>query len=301
MIFNIGSGSPAGETLFITAPAGVTVTVQKDGRTKMKIADNNGLATFRGLTNGFWSVQISDGEQTSTRLIEIVSGYSMTMAFFSAIINVKYPAGSICTCSDGTTTLTATDTSGSFAFDVPNAGTWTVTSTNGEFTKSETIVITTEGQNESIELLYYQYLFNDGSMYNSVTGGWQGIGPCAQSTTDNTIPTIDTATGAMVVTTRVSNKNTDGCSIQTAKEIDLTPYNKLWFDVAAINGSDIKAGIKGTMQDDWVYTLVNGKALVAGMNEIDISSMTGSHTIIVSIVNLNGVSTSITFNSIYLE
>lgn len=301
MIFNIGSGSPAGETLFITAPAGVTVTVQKDGRTKMKIADNNGLATFRGLTNGFWSVQISDGEQTSTRLIEIVSGYSMTMAFFSAIINVKYPAGSICTCSDGTTTLTATDTSGSFAFDVPNAGTWTVTSTNGEFTKSETVVITTEGQNESIELLYYQYLFNDGYMYNSVTGGWIASALCAEPTTENITPTIDTSSGTMVVTTRVATKNTEGCSIITTNAIDLTPYNKLWFDIDSANANELYAGTKGSSTGDYTYAMLNSKTLVPGMNEIDISSVSGTHAIAVCIVSASGSSSSVTFNSIYLE
>ena len=46
-----------------------------------------------------------------------------------AIIGVTYPAGSVCTCADGTRTLTARDTSGKAVFVIPSAGTWTVTAT----------------------------------------------------------------------------------------------------------------------------------------------------------------------------
>ena len=79
-----------------------------------------------------------------------------------AFIVVTYPAGSTCTASDGTTTLTAPDTSGSWVCKVPNAGTWTVTSTNGTDTATANVSITTEGQSESVELSYALYLIKDG-------------------------------------------------------------------------------------------------------------------------------------------
>ena len=79
-----------------------------------------------------------------------------------AFIIVSYPAGSTCTASDGTTTLTAPDTSGSWVCKVPNAGTWTVSCTDGTDTASATVTITTEGQSESVALSYALYLVKDG-------------------------------------------------------------------------------------------------------------------------------------------
>lgn len=43
---------------------------------------------------------------------------------FFSIIYVTYPPGSLCTCSDGTYMLSATDTSGKYIFLLPKEGTW---------------------------------------------------------------------------------------------------------------------------------------------------------------------------------
>ena len=64
---------------------------------------------------------------------------------FMATINVTYPAGSTCSATDGTTTLTAPDTSGSWACVVPNTGTWTVTCTDGTSTATTSVSITEDG------------------------------------------------------------------------------------------------------------------------------------------------------------
>lgn len=48
-----------------------------------------------------------------------------------AAISVTYPIGSVCTCSNGSKTLKAKDTSGSFLFLVPSGGEWTVSCTDG--------------------------------------------------------------------------------------------------------------------------------------------------------------------------
>lgn len=80
-----------------------------------------------------------------------------------AIIGVTYPAGSICTCSNGSKTLTAKDTTGQAIFIIPSAGTWTVTATDGDETKSVTVEITTEGQVETVSLAYFSgYFYNEG-------------------------------------------------------------------------------------------------------------------------------------------
>ena len=71
-----------------------------------------------------------------------------------AVIGVTYPEGSTCTATDGTTTLSAPDTSGTWACVVPNAGTWTLECTDGTDTATETVTITAEGQVETVEVDY---------------------------------------------------------------------------------------------------------------------------------------------------
>ena len=95
-------------------------------------------------------------------VFNMVGGGSGSGSDTYAFIIVAYPAGSTCTASDGTTTLAAPDTSGSWVCKLPNAGTWTVTSTNGTDTASATVTITTEGQSESVALSYALYLVKDG-------------------------------------------------------------------------------------------------------------------------------------------
>ena len=74
-----------------------------------------------------------------------------------AAISVTYPAGSVCTATNGTITLTAADTSGQVVFWIPEPSstpeTWTVSCTDGTLTYSDTAVITKEG--DSIEILLF--------------------------------------------------------------------------------------------------------------------------------------------------
>lgn len=58
-----------------------------------------------------------------------------------AIISVTYPSGSVCTCTKGSTVLTAEDTSGKFLFNIPESGTWIVNCTDGVYTVSENVNI----------------------------------------------------------------------------------------------------------------------------------------------------------------
>jgi hypothetical protein len=81
-----------------------------------------------------------------------------------AFLIVSYPAGSTCTASNGTTTLTAPDTSGNWVCKVPNAGTWPVSCTNGTDTASTAVTITTEGQREEVALSYTIYLIQSGDL-----------------------------------------------------------------------------------------------------------------------------------------
>ena len=143
-----------------------------------------------------------------------------------AVISVTYPAGSVCTCSDGTKTLSLKDTSGQGFFLIPYAGTWIVTATDGTNTKSESVEITSEGQSKSVELSYWHgELYYNGNQYVDITGGWIKY--------ENTI-TITFGASSITATGGVSGSlNTS--AIYTSKKVDLSAYNAL--RVTATNDS----------------------------------------------------------------
>lgn len=91
-----------------------------------------------------------------------------------AAIGVEYPAGSACTCTNGTKTLKAKDTSGKWVFAIPEAGKWTVTATDGTNSKSVDVEITTQGQSEKVVLSYQLVLLDGADLCEAVTGGWSG-------------------------------------------------------------------------------------------------------------------------------
>ena len=56
-------------------------------------------------------------------------------------IGVQYPVGWACTCTKGSTTLTAKTTTGLIVFNLPAAGTWTVKATTGSGSSAQPKVI----------------------------------------------------------------------------------------------------------------------------------------------------------------
>lgn len=149
MIFNVtGGGGGTGCTLTITAPVGATVTVSKDGKSKPSKVATTGTVVFKGLETGTWTITISNGTDTATKTVEIKADYQAEITFFSATINITYPAGLTCTATDGVTTLNAPDTSGTWACVVPNKGKWTITA--GEW--SGEADMTTSGQTETVRV-----------------------------------------------------------------------------------------------------------------------------------------------------
>lgn len=177
---------------------------------------------------------------------------------FSATINITYPAGSTCTCSDGTTTLSAPDTSGTWACIVPNAGTWTASSTDGDKSESADVVITTDGQTESVTLLYITYLFRGGETYDSLTGGWQG--------------TVNAEKQALELAAAAGKT----ASVYTKSKVDLTNFST----VSARTNSNVYIGLNII-----IASAINtsGKVATASLNgaktelSLDISNITGEY------------------------
>ena len=267
---DVTEGGGAGGNLKVIALAGVAVTVTKGSKVKQKVADAAGVAMFTGLETGTWTVTLPADVSPPTRTVDIDVDYVVVIAYFSATINITYPAGSTCTCSDGTTTLSAPDTSGTWACAVPNAGTWTVNSTNGDKSKSADVVITANGQSESVTLLYITYLFKDGETYDSLTGGWQG--------------TVNTEKQALQLT--ASAGKTAG--VWTQNKVDLTDYSS----VSVKSDSNVFIGLSIIIASAIGST--SGQVATASISgteselSLDISAITGEYFVWLSAYSEKG-------------
>ena len=230
-----GSGGGSGGTLTVTAPANVTVTVSKDGKTKTKNSGTSGVVVFKGLASGTWTVTITGDGKTAQKNVVVTTDYSTMIAFFAATINITYPAGSTCTCSDGTTTISAPDTSGTWTCIVPNAGTWTVAATDGVENTSESVSITTDGQIAAIELSYLLWLYKSGNTYNAVTGGWSvAEHPSTGGSFDSVLTLND---DSMLLSTEVFGGSVAYANAFTNNSIDLTGVNTLKFKITGIGNT----------------------------------------------------------------
>ena len=216
MIGRVNTGGGTGAALTVNAPAGCTVTVSKDGKTKTKVAGADGVAVFRGLATGQWTVTITDGEQTAQKTVTVTTDYAVELTFFSATIHITYTAGTTCTVSDGVTTLTAPNTSGTWDCVVPNAGSWTVTVVDKGWT--DTVELTQSGQSVDVDLTSY-YLYKAGDEYTRRTGGWD-FAPWEGS----------------AFITSYSSKKSDcislysgigACGVWTKKAIDITNFSTI--------------------------------------------------------------------------
>ena len=264
MIGRVNTGGGSGCILTITAVASETVTISKNGKSKSKTADSKGVAVFRGLDTGKWTITIVRGGVPITRVVAVTADYSVAIPLFAATINITYPSGSTCTCSDGTTTLSAPDTSGTWACIVPNAGTWTVTSTSGTETDSKAVTITTDGQSTSVELSYALFLFKPNAPSDIIAGEWE-------------MPANSAVTAEAELTVKsVNNFNSNRIiSAHTKGQIDLTEYSTLQATCKASGGSDTKLEVYSGS------SVVASTAIGTDLTTVtvDISALSGLHSI----------------------
>lgn len=264
MIGRVNTGGGSGGTLTVTAPANVAVTVSKDGKTKTKNSGTSGVVVFKGLASGTWTVTITGDGKTAQKNVVVTTDYSTVIAFFAATINITYPAGSTCTCSDGTTTLSAPDTSGTWACIVPNAGTWTVTSTSGTETDSKAVTITTDGQSTSVELSYALFLFKPNAPSDIIAGEWEmPANSAVTAEAELTVKSVNNFNGNRIISAR------------TKGQIDLTEYSTLQATCKASGGSDTKLEVYSGS------SVVASTAIGTDLTTVtvDISALSGLHSI----------------------
>ena len=265
----IMSGGGTGCTLVVTGVAGDNVTVSKDGKTYSKTFKDDGTATFKGLKTGTWTVTMTDGTSTASRTVTIDSDYTLTITYFSATINLTYPEGSTCTATDGTTTLSAPDTSGTWACVVPNAGDWTVTATDGTDTATETVTITAEGQVETVELSYILVLVDNGMVV---------VKPVQKAGGSGTY-TYDMTSGAKVL---ASSGSTSSYAMYWT--VDVTYYTTLTFTVKYYIGAYTYGQWEMSTILNTDYTFQN----FIGNKKTDAQTVSGTDDISFDLTNYSG-------------
>lgn len=229
---------------------------------------------------------------------------------FSATINITYPAGSTCTCINGSTTLTAPNTSGTWACTVPNAGTWTVSCTDGTKSKSVDVEITADGQSKSVHLKYVLHLYNNGDQCSTITGGWTaknyGSGGGSASLQDAEIS----------ATATISGNNLRRVGYITSQKVDLTKYTKIYYSGYAKNAGDDETHDYGAFlevfrtntysDDSEKVALMEVKSAGNYGEYLDVSALSGSFYIYVGAfawqtVSSGSVSASMNCKEVFLE
>lgn len=174
MIINMSGGGSPGKivTVHVTygnaTGSGANVVCTNGKKTFAGTADSGGDAVFK-LPKGTWTITADKNGSTSSMSVNVSEDCTVNISLFAATINVTYPAGSTCTATDGTTTLTAPNTSGTWACVVPNTGTWTVSLGSGY---KETVTVNASGENHTVKKWH---LFNLSNQCNYITGGWSSV------------------------------------------------------------------------------------------------------------------------------
>ena len=163
---------------------------------------------------------VSLGTGGITGIVEELEKSEASAGKLFAVIGVTYPAGLTCTCTNGSKTLTAKDTSGKALFVIPSAGTWTVTAVKGSQSASKAVSITAEGQVETVTLMLKLYLFTSG----------EGV-------VDDWTPLYGGYTNAAVTSEKMTLNGGEAfyyfsaAAVTSNNAIDLSGYSKLVVDV----------------------------------------------------------------------
>ena len=194
-----------------------------------------------------------------------------------AIIGVTYPTGSVCTCTEGTKTLTLKDTSGLGIFLIPYAATWTVSCTDGTKTASKDVIITTDGQSKSVTLTYELVLFDNGTDNTAVTGGWTTV-----------------QSNKLYASAHVDGRGEDYDTCESTNKIDLSEYNTIRFEGVTSTNSNgenrtSKVGVEGTYT---TFSIVTNSTIDVDISKVSLAkvqiiteaaSYTGSDTTTVTV------------------
>lgn len=194
-----------------------------------------------------------------------------------ALIGVNYPADSILTCTNGTKTLKAKNTSGKWVFSIPKAGTWTVTCTINELTATQNVVISENDKDtlKIITLIYSGHYYNRGVFTEGITY------------TPVLTPSTATATANETQYTMKSPGSSSFDMYLRFGKVDLTYINKLTFLYSAsVSSGDIdgcifiaQAEVTSFSDAEAITTRTDTKTATEVTVELDVSTFTGEYYI----------------------
>lgn len=278
-MYGFGGGGQGGGRIRVYVDPGshVTLTQTYGGKTKTAVADSSGQALFKGLAGGQWEAVATLNGQTAKGSTIVSLDYDLHLTYFTATINITYPAGLTCKATNGNTTLTAPDTSGTWACVVPNKGTWTITA--GDLT--ETITLNTTGETKAV--IVAQWIVKNGVLAD--------IGLTNRLIKGRTItPTQDT--GYINV---VNALNGQVAGLLTGQTLDLTNARKIVadIDVTTVGTSSSYAQYAGTnlvaatniAAADIAESIAN---MAAYLDADHIANTTGRQTLELDVSNLTG-------------
>lgn len=266
-----GGGSSGKSEIIVTAPTGSTVTATL-GTTVKTAVEQAGQWVFKNCDLGTWKIEARLSGQTATKNVEIqedgqLMRYYVTLSFWTATITVTYPAGAVCTCSNGSTILTAPDTSGSHTFTVTTSGEWTIKAVDGSKSKSVT-VNATEQKQYTASIVFELILFDWGEHNSDVTGGFSKTSEVNLDIGD----TIDVNTWS---------GTTDTQYISTKNKIDVSGYSTLYVRAKVVWDSRLcYVGLTDTsLSDSWAASAAVGGEQNGEykLYQIDISAVSGSY------------------------
>lgn len=212
-----------------------------------------------------------------------------------AVIGITYPAGAICTCSNGTKTLKAPDTSGKVLFAIPEAGEWTVAAVDGSDSDSLKFNVQA-GLAYSGTLSFGNFFYNKGNQCVDKTGGWIQIGSAGQ---------VVFGTEQMAVKV---NSNGNRTLLSTVNKVDLTPIKTLIFtlkNTAAWPTGSPRYGVSAdpknaAPESGYLFSASSGimkKNETFASLSLDVSSVNGEHYIVVG-GKMEGTATEIDVQSV---
>lgn len=172
-----GGASGTSLSLVVTVKAGASVTATKGSRTVTGTASSSGSCTLKLPEAGTWTVKATlDGQSSDTKTVSVVDSYAVSLAFYSATINVTAPSGAIVTLKKGDVTVESKTSTGTVAFTVTETGTYTVEATQNGQSTSGTVNVVSSTTSYSLTLSFVSSTLNSNSWdtIRSVSDSGQG-------------------------------------------------------------------------------------------------------------------------------
>lgn len=230
------------------------------------VAAGTKSATKQLVTVAAKTVNPTTSEQTAVASLRFTTG-DVKVAAVNGIIRVTFPAGSTCTCKNGSTTFTSNASTGVAVFIVPNTGTWTLTATDGTKTATKTVSITGTSRSANVMLTYEYVIFNSGGLNSAYSDG--GGGATVTVTTDSR--------GVKILKFPAGGGYDKMAYLKPA--VNLTGYKTL--KISGFATADRKFGVWKTVPDSNNAGMTASVVIKQGTSKssytIDVSSLTGNY------------------------